>query len=99
MRIGNRAILLAAAYLAVLFFPFGCAPKKQALRPGESGVAIRLPPTEAMDVRLRPNRPEAPPDLPFSVSDETRGRWLTLFEVTVSPVSAGNLPEDSPAQD
>lgn len=99
MRIGDPAILLAAACLALLCFPGGCAPNRQAVRSGESGVAVRLPPVEAMDVRFRSSRPETPPELPFSVTDETRGRWLTLFEVTVSPVSAGSLPREKPEGD
>lgn len=97
MVIRGTALRLAAALL-MIFFPFaGCAPQKQALRDDGSVVAVRLPPMEAMDVRLRSERPEAPPELPFSVADETRGRWLTLVEVTVTPVSAGNLPETESA--
>lgn len=99
MRAGGKAFLLSGAYLAALSLLGGCAPNRQAVRSADTGVAVRLPPVEAMDVRLRPNRPEIPPGLPFSVTDETRDRWLTLFEVTVSPVSAGSLPRDIPEGD
>ncbi len=97
MRIGEKALLLSGAFLAVLSLSGGCATNRQAVRPGEPGVAIRLPPVEAMDVRLRSGGPEIPPEPPFSVADEIRGRWLTLFEITVSPVTAGNLPAETPA--
>ena len=90
---------LAAASVMVFSLFWGCAPKKQAVRSGRSGVAIRLPPVEAMDIRLRTERREAPPKPPYSVADESRGRWLTLFEVNVSPVSTGNLPETESGED
>jgi len=99
MRIRLIALSLAAAFAMVSFLFGGCAPKKQALRAEGTGVAVRLPPVEAMDVRLRTERPEAPPELPYSLADESRGRWLTLFEVTFSPVSAGNLPEKGPPKE
>jgi hypothetical protein len=96
MRIRIDALPLAVSLVLVVSLFGGCAQNKQALRPSDSAksaVAVRLPPVEAMDVRLRSERPEVPPKLPLSLTDETRDRWLTLFEVTVSPVSAGNLPE------
>ena len=99
MRIRNISLSLAAAFVMVFFLFGGCAPKKQALRAEGTGVAVRLPPVEAMDVRLRTERPEAPPELPYSLADESRGRWLTLFEVTFSPVSAGNLSEKGPPKE
>ena len=93
MRIRKNALPLAVSLVLVVSLLGGCARNQQALRTENPGVAVRLPPVEAMDVRLRSERPEAPPKLPLSLADETRDRWLTLFEVTVSPVSAGNLPE------
>jgi hypothetical protein len=96
MRIRNNAFPLAVSLVLGVSLFGGCAQNKQALRAEESGVAVRLPPVEALDVRLRSERPEIPPKLPLSLADETRDRWLTLFEVTFSPVSAGNLPEKGP---
>jgi hypothetical protein len=93
MRIRGKAFPLAVSLVLVLSLFGGCAQNKQSLRAAESGVAVRLPPVEAMDVRLRSGRPEVPPELPLSLTDETRDRWLTLFEVTFSPISAGNLPD------
>ena len=93
MKIRGNVLPLAAASVVVFSLLFGCAPKKQAVRSGSPGVAFRLPPVEAMDIRLRSERREEPPKPPYSVADESWGRWLTLFEVHVSRVSTGNLPE------
>jgi hypothetical protein len=83
----------------VIFLSGGCAPKTHALRDNGPAAAVRQPPVKSMDVRLLSERPEVPPQLPYSVADEIRGRWLTLFEVTVSPVSAGNLPVTESTED
>jgi hypothetical protein len=93
MRIRDNAFPLAVSLVLVVSLFGGCAQNKHSLRAGEGGVAVRLPPVEAMDVSLRSERLEVPPKLPISLTDETRDRWLTLFEVTVSPISAGNLPD------
>ncbi len=93
MRNRGYALPLAVAIVMVFSLFCECAPKKQAVRSGRSGLAFRLPPLEAMDIRLRSERREAPPKPPYSVADEYKGRWLTLFEVKFSPVSTGNLPE------
>lgn len=90
---------LAAASVMGVFLSGGCAPKTQGLRDNGPATAVRPPPVESMDVRLLSERREAPPKPPYSVADESRGRWLTLFEVTVSPVSAGTLPDTGSAKD
>ncbi|MGB3400563.1 MAG: hypothetical protein WBA34_10415 [Candidatus Deferrimicrobiaceae bacterium] len=90
---------LAAASVLVIFLSGGCAPKTQVLRDNGPAAAVRPPPVKSMDVRLLSERPEVRPQPPYSVADETRGRWLTLFEVTVSPVSAGTLPDAGSAED
>jgi hypothetical protein len=83
---------LAAASLMIIFLPGGCAPKAQGLRDNGPATAVRPPPSNSVDVRLLSEKPEVPPRPPYSVADEIRGRWLTLFEVTISPISAGTLP-------
>lgn len=93
MKIRGNVLPLAAASVMVFSLFCGCAPKKQAVRSERFGVALRLPPVEAVDIRLRSERREAPPKPPYSVADQSRGRWLTLFEVNVIPLSTGNLPE------
>jgi hypothetical protein len=90
---------LATASFLVIFLSGGCAAKTRVLRDNGPAAAVRPPPVKSMDVRLLSERPEMPPQPPYSVADETRGRWLTLFEVTVSPVSAGTLPNIGSADD
>lgn len=48
-------------------------------------LSVRLPIAEAttLDIESRPSIGK--PELPLSVADEMRGRWLTLFEVNYSP--------------
>lgn len=98
MRTRWTALPLAAASVMVIFLSGGCAPKTLALRDNGPAAAVRPPPVKLINVRLLSERPEVPPQLPYSVADETRGHWLTLFEVTVSPVSTGTLPVTEPAQ-
>ena len=90
---------LAAASMMTIFLSGGCAPKTQGLRDNGPVTALRPPPANSVDVRLLSERPEVPPKPPYSVADESRGRWLTLFEVTLSPVSAGTLPDSGSAND
>jgi len=99
MRFRGNVLPFAAAPLTVFFLLCGCAPNRQAVQSGRPGVAIRLPPLEAMDIRSRSESREAPPNPPFSVADEYRGRWLTLFEVNVSPVSTGTVPKTGSGED
>ncbi len=73
----------------------GCSATRQALRSGEPKVEFHMPPAETVDVRLQTEsgpRPTPPP--PFSVTDEyrDRGRWLTLFQIDVTPSEAAGVP-------
>jgi len=99
MRIRGNVLPLAAASMMVFSLFCGCAPKTQVLRDNGPAAAVRPPTVKSMDVRLLSERPEVPPQPPYSVADETRGRWLTLFEVTISPGSAGTLPVTGSAED
>lgn len=84
MSIRGNVFPLAAASMILFPLFWTCAPTRQVARPEKSGIALRLPPMEAMDLRLYSERREQPPKPPYSVADESRGRWLTLFELTVS---------------
>ncbi len=86
-------LLLAMFVLAVLGLIGGCAPARQALRPDGQQLPGRIPPAETVDIRLLQARPPRPPQSPpFSVPDESEGRWLTLFEVIVTPSEAAGVP-------
>ena len=92
---GNPWIVrpLAAASVMIIILSGGCTPKTQVLRDNGPATAVRPPLVKSLDVRLLSETPEVAPKPPYSVADETRGRWLTLFEITMSPVSAGTLPD------
>lgn len=93
MRRYARALVAAVLPLAILAGAAGCAYERQAARQETQGISVRLPPAEAMELGLRSDKQPAPPAPPLSVGEEYRDRWLTLFEVTFSPVEAGALPD------
>jgi hypothetical protein len=93
---GHRYRIFIFALLVVFTMTGGCSMNmsKQAVRQEKP---VAAPPGEGWTLGFRAVDKELlPQDPPFSVTDEYRGRWLTLFEVTASPVSAGNLPESKP---
>lgn len=93
MRRSVRVAAAAVLPLAILAGMGGCASGRTAVRQDAQGITVRLPPAEAMELGVRSDREAAPPAPPLSVADEYRDRWLTLFEVTFSPVEASGLPE------
>lgn len=93
MRIRGKAFPLAGASVMVVSLLVTCAPTQQATRPERSPMTLRLPPMEAIDLSIRSERREQRPEPPYSVADEYRGRWLTLFELTASHLWTENLPE------
>jgi len=97
MRTHRIVLPLAAASVMIIILTGGCAPKAQGLLDNGPATAVRPPPVKSVNVRLLSETPEVAPKPPYSIADETRGRWLTLFEVTMSPVSAGTLPDTGSA--
>ena len=90
-----RYLLVALVACLVIGLAAGCGATRQALRPGEPKVELRLPPGETVDIGLRTETPPRPPVAPpFSVTDESRsmGRWLTLFQIDITPSEAAGLP-------
>ncbi len=93
-----RLFLLALVACLAAALAAGCGATRQALRPGEPKVEFRLPAGETVDVGLRTEAPPRPPvAAPFSVTDESRGRWLTLFQIDVTPSEAAGVPS-APAE-
>jgi hypothetical protein len=75
-----------AAALAACAFLSGCAAVHTASKREEPpGLSVRLPVADAATLSVESQPTFAHPGLPLSVADETRGRWLTLFEVNYSP--------------
>jgi len=57
--------------------------KKQEEEP--PGLSVRLPVANAATMNIESQPSLGYPELPLSVADETRGRWLTLFELNYTP--------------
>ncbi len=97
MRHRYQVLLFALLSLVFLSTSGGCSTNWQSVRQEKPVVA---PPGEGWNFGFRAMEKELlPQDPPFSVADEYRGRWLTLFEVTASPISAGDLTEAKPEGD
>ena len=77
----------AAAALAACAFLSGCAASRPATKKEDPpGFSVRLPVADAATLNIESEPSLGHPELPLSVADESRGRWLTLFEVNYSPV-------------
>jgi hypothetical protein len=97
MRRLRRILLFSLLFPIVFMTAGGCSTNRQSVRREKPVVS---PQSEGWTFGFRAMEKELPPqELPFSVADEYRGRWLTLFETTASPVSAGNLTETKPKGD
>ncbi len=85
----KRWVRIAAA-LAACAFVSGCAASRPAAKKEDPpGLSVRLPVADAATLNIESPPSTRHPDLPLSGADETRGRWLTLFEVDYTP---GILP-------
>ena len=74
------------AALAACAFQSGCAASiPEAKKEEPPGLSVRLPVADAATLNIEFEPPLGYPELPLSVADESRGRWLTLFEVNYSP--------------
>jgi len=81
----KRWVRIAAALGACAFLS-GCAASRPATKAEEPpGVSVRLPIADAATLNIESQPSLGRPDLPLSVADESRGRWLTFFEVNYSP--------------
>jgi len=75
------------AALAACAFQSGCAASiPEAKKEEPPGLSVRLPVADAATLNIESEATLGRPELPLSVADESRGRWLTLFELNYSPV-------------
>jgi uncharacterized protein YceK len=81
----ERWVRVAAA-LATGALLSGCATAiKEAKKEEPPGLSVRLPIADTTTMNIESEPAYAHPDLPLSFTDESRGRWLTLFEMNYSP--------------
>ena len=81
----KRWVRIATA-LMVYSFLTGCAAQHtEAKKEDPPGLSVRLPIADASTLNIESQPSLGRPELPLSVADESRGRWLTLFEVNYSP--------------
>jgi len=79
----ERALAVAFVVLATMQ---GCAATRPTAKEEEPpGLSVRLPIANAATLNIESQPSLGHPELPLSVADEARGRWLTLFEVNYSP--------------
>jgi hypothetical protein len=81
----KRWIRVAAAIAAFAFLSGCAASLPEAKKEAPPGLSVRLPVADAAALNLESQPSLGRPELPLSVADESRGRWLTLFEMNYSP--------------
>ena len=81
----KRWVRIAAALAACAFLSGCAASRPEAKREDPPGLSVRLPIAGASTLNIESQSSLGPPDLPLSVADEMRGRWLNFFEVNYSP--------------
>ncbi|MDP2657161.1 MAG: hypothetical protein Q8O78_01960 [Candidatus Deferrimicrobium sp.] len=75
-----------AAALAACALVSGCAVSRpEAKKEEPPGLSVRLPVADAATLNIESQPSPGHPELPLSVADESRGRWLTIFEMNHSP--------------
>jgi len=81
-----KRLVRVAAALAACAFLSGCAASRPEVKKEEPpGLSVRLPVADAATLNIESQPSLGHPELPLSVADESRGRWLTLFEINYSP--------------
>jgi hypothetical protein len=75
-----------AAALAACACLSGCAASHpEAKKEAPPGLSVRLPLADAATMNIESQSSPDRLELPLSVADESRGRWLVLFELNYSP--------------
>jgi len=81
----NRWVRVATMVAACAFLSGCAASRPEAKKEEPPGLSVRLPIADAATLNVESQPSLGRPELPLSVADETRGRWLNLFEVDYSP--------------
>ena len=88
----KRWVRVATALMACAFLSACATPRTEAKKEEPPGLSVRLPVADAAALKVESKSPPGRPELPLSVADESRGRWLNLFEVNHSPAKPPLLP-------
>jgi hypothetical protein len=81
----KRWVRIAATLAACALLSACAASRPEAKKEEPPGLSVRLPIADAATLNVESQSSPGHPELPLSVADETRGRWLNLFEVNHSP--------------
>ena len=81
----KRRVSVATALAACALLSGCAASRPEAKKEAPPGLSVRLPVADAASMKIESEPSLGRPELPLSVADESRGRWLTLFEVNYSP--------------
>jgi len=95
----KRWVRIAAALAAGASLTGCAASRTEAKKEEPPGLSVRLPVADAATLNIESKPSPGRPDLPLSVSDESRGRWLTFFEVNHSPAKHHALPPPDSEED
>lgn len=95
----KRWVRVATALAACAFLSGCAAPRPEAKKEKPPGLSVRLPVADASTLNVESRSSPGHPELPLSVADETRGRWLNLFDVDYSPAKPPPpLVEEEPSR-
>jgi len=75
----------AAALAACACLSACAASLPEAKKETPPGLSVRLPLAETATMNIESQQSPGYQELPLSVADESRGRWLVLFELNYSP--------------
>ena len=82
----DRRVRVTVALAACALLSACAASRPQAKKEEPPGLSVRLPVADAATLNIESQPSLGHPELPLSLADETRGRWLTLFELNYTPV-------------
>lgn len=95
----KRWIRVATVLAACAFLSACAASRPEAKKEVPPGLSVRLPVADAAALKVESQPSHGRPELPLSVADETRGRWLHLFDVDYSPAKPPSpLVEEEPSR-
>jgi len=91
-----------AAFAACALLSACAATRPEAKKEEPPGLSVRLPLADPATMNIESLPSFGRQELPLSVADETRGRWLVLFEVNYSPAKPPSpllpIPEKEPSR-